>query len=167
MIIMDKGMHYPDKEAYKFVVERLSELGVSLNDIAEISYQLEYKYIPTLTVDECLTAVTTVMHKRDILNLAMTGLELDRLAQDNLIKEPLLSIIRNDLGVFAVDEVLGVSISQLYGLIGVSSFGMVDKVKTGVIKDLDTDDTRINTFVDDLAGAIASAAAAKVTHDNS
>jgi len=84
-----------------------------------------------------------------------------------LIKEPLLSIIRNDLGVFAVDEVLGVSISQLYGLIGVSSFGMVDKVKTGVIKDLDTDDTRINTFVDDLVGAIASAAAAKVTHDNS
>lgn len=165
---MDKNkIRYPDTEAYKFVVERLSELGVSLNDIAEISYQLEYKYIPTLTVDECLTAVTTVMHKRDILNLAMTGLELDRLAQDNLIKEPLLSIIRNDLGVFAVDEVLGVSISQLYGLIGVSSFGMVDKVKTGVIKDLDTDDTRINTFVDDLVGAIASAAAAKVTHDNS
>lgn len=167
MITMDKGMHYPDKEAYKFVVNRLKELGVRLEDIADIVYGLEYKYLPNLTKKDCLDVVKTVVHKREVLNNAMVGLELDRLSQAELVKEPLLSIIKNDVGVFGVDEVLGIAISQLYGSIGVTNYGFADKDKTGIIKKLDTNDRQVNTFSDDLVGAIASAAAAKVTHDNS
>lgn len=160
-------MKYPDTEAYNFVVGRLSELGISLDDIAKIVYGLEGKYLPKLTIQDCLDAVVTVVHKREVLNNAMSGLELDRLAQAGLIKEPLASIIKNDIGVFGTDESLALAISQLYGSIGTTNYGYVDKDKTGIIKKLDTDDNQVNTFSDDLVGAIASAAAAKVTHDNS
>lgn len=165
---MDRGTRrYPDTEAYKFVVNRLKELGVSLNDIAEIVYGLEGKYLPKLTVQDCLDAVVDVVHKREVLNNAMSGLELDRLAQAGLIKEPLASIIKNDIGVFGTDESIALAISQLYGSIGTTNYGYVDKDKTGIIKKLDTNDNQVNTFSDDLVGAIASAAAAKVAHDNS
>ena len=167
MVLMDKGMKYPDTEAYKFVVNRLSELGVSLVDIAGIVYGLEGKYLPKLTLQDCLDAVVDVVHKREVLNNAMSGLELDRLAQAGLIKEPLASIIRNDIGVFGTDESLALAISQLYGSIGTTNYGYVDKDKTGIINKLDTSDNQVNTFSDDLVGAIASAAAAKVAHDNS
>ncbi|ATG86404.1 phosphatidylglycerophosphatase [Lactobacillus phage LpeD] len=164
---MDKGMHYPDKEAFNFVEARLSEIGVSLKDIAKIVYDLEHKYLSNLSLEDCLLAVTDVVHKREVLNNAMVGLELDRLAQEGQIKEPLLSIIKNDVGVFGVDEVLGIAISQLYGSIGVTNYGFADKEKSGIIKSLDTSDTQVNTFSDDLVGAIASAASAKVAHENS
>lgn len=164
---MDKGMKYPDTEAYKFVVNRLRELGVSLVDIATIVYGLEGKYLPKLTLQDCLDAVVDVVHKREVLNNAMSGLELDRLAQAGLIKEPLASIIKNDIGVFGTDESIALAISQLYGSIGTTNYGYVDKDKTGIIKKLDTNDNQVNTFSDDLVGAIASAAAAKVAHDNS
>lgn len=164
---MDRGMKYPDSGAYKFVVERLNELGVSLDDIAEIVYGLEGKYLPKLTIQDCLDAVVTIVHKREVLNNAMSGLELDRLAQEGLIKEPLASIIKNDVGVFGTDESLALAISQLYGSIGTTNYGYVDKDKTGIIEKLDTSDSQVNTFSDDLVGAIASAAAAKVAHDNS
>lgn len=160
-------MKYPDSGAYKFVVERLNELGVSLDDIAEIVYGLEGKYLPKLTIQDCLDAVVTIVHKREVLNNAMSGLELDRLAQEGLIKEPLASIIKNDVGVFGTDESLALAISQLYGSIGTTNYGYVDKDKTGIIEKLDTSDSQVNTFSDDLVGAIASAAAAKVAHDNS
>lgn len=164
---MDKGMHYPDKEAFNFVEARLLEIGVSLNDIAKIVYDLEHKYLSNLSLEDCLLAVTDVVHKREVLNNAMVGLELDRLAQEGQIKEPLLSIIKNDVGVFGVDEVLGIAISQLYGSIGVTNYGFADKEKSGIIESLDTSDTQVNTFSDDLVGAIASAASAKVAHENS
>lgn len=168
MVLMDKNkIRYPDTEAYKFVVGRLNELGVSLNDIAEIVYGLEGKYLPKLTIQDCLDAVVTIVHKREVLNNAMSGLELDRLAQEGLIKEPLASIIKNDIGVFGTDESLALAISQLYGSIGTTNYGYVDKDKTGIIEKLDTSDNQVNTFSDDLVGAIASAAAAKVAHDNS
>lgn len=164
---MDKGMHYPDKDAFNFVKSRLEEIGVTLGDIAKIVYNLEHKYLSDLSLEDCLSAVTNVVHKREVLNNAMVGLELDRLAQEGQIKEPLLSIINNDLGVFGVDEVLGIAISQLYGSIGVTNYGFADKEKSGIIKSLDTSDSQVNTFSDDLVGAIASAASAKVAHENS
>jgi len=108
-----------------------------------------------------------VVHKREVLNNAMSGLEIERLSQEGLLKEPLASIIKNDIGVFGTDETLALAISQLYGSIGTTNYGYVDKDKTGIINKLDTSDDQVNTFSDDLVGAIASAAAAKVAHDNS
>ena len=99
------------------------------------------------------------------MNNVMVGLELDRLAEEKKLKEPLLSIIRNDAGVFGVDEVLALQIANIYGTIGSTNFGYLDRVKYGLIKKFDEDKQHVNTFLDDLLGAIVAAACAKLAHE--
>jgi len=95
----------------------------------------------------------------------MVALELDRLATEGQLKEPLQTIVARDAGVFGVDEGIALNMANIYGTIGVTNYGYVDKVKEGVIKKLDTDKSGVvNTFIDDLVGAIAAAVAAKIAH---
>ena len=163
-----KGFKYPDTQAYNFVVGRLAALGVTINDIADIAYQQQHKFgtIP-LTQREYIPIVEHVMHKRELLNNAMVMLELDRLANEQQLESPLQQIIANDSAVSGVDETLALQIANLYGSIGVTNFGYVDYKKTGIIKHLDTNPKRVNTFADDLVGAIAAAVCGKLVHEYS
>jgi phosphatidylglycerophosphatase A len=53
----------------------------------------------------------------------------------------------------------------LYGTIGLTSYGYLDKEKFGIIKELDTKKNgKVNTFLDDLVAGIASAAASRYAH---
>ncbi|MFC6200512.1 phosphatidylglycerophosphatase A [Lactiplantibacillus nangangensis] len=161
----DKNFKYPDKAAYEFVVNALAAKGITYREIAQITYNLQINYIPDLTVAECETETQEVLHKRELLNNAMVALELDRLATEGQLKEPLQTIVASDAGVFGVDEGIALNMANIYGTIGVTNYGYVDKVKEGVIKKLDTDKSGVvNTFIDDLVGAIAAAVAAKIAH---
>lgn len=156
---------YPDKAAHDFVIRALAAKGITYHEIAEIAFNLQKAYVPKLTVAECETETQEVLHKRELLNNAMVALELDRLATEGQLQEPLLSIVSHDAGVFGVDEGLALNMANIYGTIGVTNYGYVDKVKEGVIKKLDTDKSGVvNTFIDDLVGAIAAAVAAKIAH---
>ncbi|AVK61335.1 phosphatidylglycerophosphatase A [Lactobacillus sp. CBA3605] len=161
----NKAFKYPDKAAYEFVIKALAAKGITYKEIAQITFNLQIKYVPELTIAECETEAQEVLHKRELLNNAMVALELDRLATEGQLKEPLQSIVANDAGVFGVDEGLALNMANIYGTIGVTNYGYVDKVKEGVIKQLDTDKSGVvNTFIDDLVGAIAAAVAAKIAH---
>lgn len=155
---------YPDTKAFNFVVDRLKERGVTIDDLVNLTYKMQADFIPNLTRDECREAVIDVMHKREFLNNAMVGLELDRLTENQQVAEPLASIIENDAGVFGVDEALALQIAELYGTIGVTNFGYLDRVKSDIIKKFDTDNGHVNTFIDDLLGAIVAAACGKLAH---
>ncbi|MFP4177957.1 MAG: phosphatidylglycerophosphatase A, partial [Acholeplasmataceae bacterium] len=66
-----------------------------------------------------------------------------------------------------VDEVLALAIVNVYGSIGLTNFGYVDKSKLGVIKKLDESGKSpdiCHTFLDDIVGAIAAAAASSLAH---
>jgi len=161
----NKAFKYPDKAAYEFVVQALAAKGITYHEIAQITFKLQTKYVPDLTIAECEAETKEVLHKRELLNNAMVALELDRLATAGQLSEPLQTIVANDAGVFGVDEGLALNMANIYGTIGVTNYGYVDKVKEGVIKKLDTDKSGgVNTFIDDLVGAIAAAVAAKVAH---
>lgn len=155
---------YPDTKAYNFVVDQLKRRGVSVDDLVNLTFKMQEDFIPNLTHDECREAVIDVMHKREFLNNAMVGLELDRLTEENKVAQPLADIIKNDAGVFGVDEALALQIAELYGTIGVTNFGYLDRVKSGIIKEFDTDGYHVNTFIDDLLGAIVAAACGKLAH---
>lgn len=156
---------YPDKAAHEFVIQALAAKGITYHEIANITYHLQIKYIPQLTIEECETETQEVLRKRELLNNAMVALELDRLATEGQLSEPLQSIVAHDAGVFGVDEGLALNMANIYGTIGITNYGYVDKVKEGVIKKLDTDKSGVvNTFIDDLVGAIAAAVAAKIAH---
>jgi len=164
--MQNKGFKYPDNAAYNYVINYLTEKGVTIGDIADIAYSYEKDYVDGLTRGKAVSAVMSVLHKRDVANAAMVGFNLDKLATAGKLDQPLQDIVENDAGVFGIDELLATGIATLYGNIGSTNFGYADKDKTGIIKELDTEKGRVNTFVDDIVGAIAAAAAAKITHDN-
>lgn len=160
-----KNYKYPSNEGFTYVKTKLEEKGVTLHDIAKISYDLQIKHAPGVSVDEYEEKLIKVMHKHEVLNNILVGLQLDELASKDMLDEPLLSLIKQDVGVFGVDELLAQGITQLYGSIGITNFGYVDKVKHGIIAKLDTTDSQVNTFIDDIVGALATAVAGKVAHE--
>ena len=153
---------YPDTKAFNFIMDYFTKKNISLDDITEIAYQLQHSHTPAATKDEFKESVIVVLHKREIMNSIMVGIELDRLADEKKLSEPLQSIIARDFGLFGVDELLAIGIANLYGTIGVTNFGWIDKVKTGIIAKLDTSESEVNTFFDDIVGAIAVAASTRV-----
>lgn len=147
------------------VVQMLRERSVELSEIAEIVYILQSPFNPGLTAGECLEAVERVMDKREVHHAVLTGIALDTAAEKNLLPEPLLSIIRNDEPLYGVDESLAVAIASMYGTIGFTSFGYLDKNKMGVMARLDDKSGgQVHCFLDDLVAGIASAASARLAH---
>ena len=163
----NKNFKFPDTAAYNFVISALNEKGITVEDIANMAMSLQKVFFDNLTMDEMLKNTNDVLHKREVLNNAMVGLELDRLASQGLLKEPLESIVMNDSGVFGVDEGIALNIANIYGTIGVTNYGFIDRDKTGKIKALDEEKDGVsNTFVDDIVGAIVSAVSAKTAHEH-
>ncbi len=155
-----------DEKKYGLVIERLKERGVELDAIADITLNLQIKYLPHLTIDIVRDHVRRVIMKREVQHAVLTGLELDILAEQGKLSEPLSSIVLRDYGLFGIDEILALSIVNVYGSIGLTNFGFVDKTKPGIIGELDTKvgDNVCNTFLDDIVGAIAAAAASSIAH---
>ena len=149
-------------------IDLLNKRGVTLDDIVDIVFDLQIKYVPLLTKEICLDAVIRVLGKREVQNAILTGIELDKLAEKKLLSEPLQSLINNDNPLYGIDEILVLSICNVYGSIGLTNFGYVDKLKPGIIGKLDKlgKSTDIcHTFMDDIIGAIAAAAASSVAHN--
>ncbi len=156
-----------DTKTRDTVVKMMSERGVELSEIAEITFDLQKKYIKELTFETCLEHVERVVMKREVQNAILTGLELDIFAERGDMDEPLKSMLLNDYGLYGIDEVLALAIVNVYGSIGFTNFGYVDKLKPGVIKKLDDEGKKegvCHTFLDDIVGAIAAAAASSIAH---
>jgi len=156
-----------DKAVRDIVVSRMQKRGVELRDLAELTYNLQSKYIENLSMESCLEHVERVVMKREVQNAILTGLELDQMAERGDMSEPLKSMLLKDYPLYGIDEVLALAIVNVYGSIGFTNFGYVDKLKPGIIKKIDEDgkqEGRCNTFLDDIAGAIAAAAASSIAH---
>lgn len=152
-------------EVEKTARKWLSDRGVTAEDIAELVYHLQEKYHPNLTMEDCLYNVEKVIRKREVQNAIITGIQLDLLAEKGMLEEPLQSIIRNDEGLYGVDEILAFSIVNVYGSIGFTNYGYIDKKKPGILKKLnDKSNGDCHTFLDDIVGAIAAAASSRLAH---
>lgn len=154
------------EKSYQLTLKWIEDRGVSVAEIAELTYFLQEPFIPNLTHEMCQESVCTVLKKREIQNAVWTGIQLDLLAEKNQLAEPLLSIIRQDESLYGIDEVLSIAILNVYGSIGFTNYGYIDRLKPGVLKRLNDKSTgQVHTFLDDLVGAIAAAAAARLAHD--
>ncbi|MDI3316184.1 MAG: phosphatidylglycerophosphatase A [Bacillota bacterium] len=142
----------------------LARRGVALGAIAELVFELQKKYVPGLTLEECRESVERVLDKREVQNAIFTGIALDELAERGLLDPPLGDMLRRDDALYGIDEVLALSITNVYGSIGLTNFGFLDKTKPGVIGRIDREDGHVNTFLDDLVAALAAAAAARIAH---
>ena len=156
---------YNRQELKSMTVEMLNRTGVELEDIADIVLYLQSEYYDDLTMDICLENVNAVLDKREIIHAIMTGVALDELTEKKLLPEPLQTIVENDEALYGIDEIIPLSIVNVYGTIGLTNFGFLDKEKIGIIKELDSKKgVECNTFLDDLVAAIAAAAASRIAH---
>lgn len=156
----------PTSTLEEAALKKLLERNVTLEEIAELVYDLQKPYIEDVTMAQALDNVKAVLRKREVQNAVLTGIELDILCEQEKLSSPLQEIIENDEGLYGIDEILALSIVNVYGSIGFTNFGYLDKVKPKVINRLDSrKETReTNTFLDDIVGAIAAAAASRIAH---
>ena len=144
---------------------RLAERGVRTEEIAELVLFLQKQYIPGLTLEDCVESVERVLEKREVQNAILTGIQLDMLCERGELFAPLQEMVKNDEGLYGVDEILAMSIVNIYGTIGYTNFGYIDKMKPGILERLnDKNDGYIHTFLDDIVGAIAAAASSRIAH---
>lgn len=81
-------MTKPDMNNLEQTARRwLEERGVTVEKIAELVYYLQSKYHPDLTMDECIENVNRVISKREVQNAILTGIQLDKLAEDGRLDE--------------------------------------------------------------------------------
>ncbi|USK59374.1 phosphatidylglycerophosphatase A family protein [Peribacillus asahii] len=145
--------------------EWLLKRGVKIEDIANLVMYLQADYHENLQMEDCIHNVERVLSKREVQNAILTGIQLDLLAEKKLLEEPLQTIIEKDEGLYGVDEVLAFSIVNVYGSIGFTNYGYVDKQKPGILKSLnDKTSGHVHTFLDDIVGAIAAAASSRLAH---
>jgi phosphatidylglycerophosphatase A len=151
---------------YRHVVNLMEKRGVSLEAIGEIVYELQRPYNDTLSLDECVESVSHVLKKREVQNALLTGIALDELAEAKKLPQPLQTMMEIDEPLYGVDEILTLSIINVYGSIGLTSFGYLDKIKVGILKRLNHCNDQIHVFLDDLVAGVAAAASARIAHRN-
>lgn len=153
---------------YQKVVSLLESRGVTIDDIVDVVIFLQEQYVEDIHSLDLRGIVNTVLKKREVQHAIITGIEIDKqVEQQSFGDSEISSIIFKDQGLYGIDEVLAYGICNLYGSIALTNFGYVDKIKPGIIGRLnDHNGPMCHTFLDDLVGAVAAAAAGKLAHSN-
>lgn len=151
---------------YNKVISLFEQRGVFMEDIIECVYYLQKRYIPDLTKDQIQHYIDSVLNKREVQHAIVTGIMMDIMVEEGRLgDEEIQKLIMEDYGLYGVDEVLAYGICNLYGSIALTNFGYIDKVKPGIIGKLNEHNVQCHTFLDDIVGAVAAAAASKLAHD--
>ncbi len=82
-----------------------------------------------------------------------------------MLDTPLQEILFQDESLYGIDEIIALSIVNVYGSIGFTNYGYIDKIKPGILEKLNSHEGgSVNTFLDDIVGAIAAAASSRIAH---
>lgn len=153
------------EEMFEMNVKSLQERGVTIEDIATVTYNQQKKYTKDIQFSTCLESVEKILSFRDVFHYIQLSIAIDVLAEKKLLPQPLQDIVYYDLGLFGVDEVMGLDVAGTYGTIGQTNFGDIDVNKPGIVRKLNEDGKEegiCHTFLDDIVGAIAAAASTRV-----
>lgn len=151
-------------DVHNKAIELMNQRGVQVKDIAAIVQFLQKEYIDNLDIETCVESVEAVLKKREVQNALLTGIQLDILAEEGKLLSPLQEMLATDEPLYGVDEVMALGIVNIYGSIGFTNYGYVDKIKHGILGKLNDKANGVHTFLDDLIGAIAAAASSRIAH---
>lgn len=160
-----KKIIFTRDEMFDFNKQILLKRGVTIEEIAAICFEQQAKYSDGVTMGLCVESVEKILTLRDIFHHVQLACEIDRLAEVGAFEGPIQDVILEDLGLFGIDETMGLDVSGLYGTIGQTNFGDIDVNKRGIVKtlnDLGKKPKICHTFLDDIVGAIAAAASTRV-----
>ncbi|VKS62343.1 phosphatidylglycerophosphatase A [Streptococcus pneumoniae] len=154
-------------DLYDNCIELLKEREVTIEDMAALVIFSQQKYYPELTLDDASYAIQRVLKKREVQNVIMTGIELDKLAEAQKLSPEFQKIMEKDNPLYGIDEVIVLSILNLYGSIAFTNYGYLDKLKPLILERLNENHEGVcNVFLDDIVGAIAAAACSKFAHNH-
>ncbi|MEW6044864.1 MAG: phosphatidylglycerophosphatase A [Bacillota bacterium] len=143
----------------------LAMRGVDLDPIVRLVFRLQKPYVKDLTLEACRESVDHVVEKREVQFAVLTGVTLDVMAEEGRLDEPLASVLRANSHLYGIDEVLALSIVNVYGSIGLSNFGYLDQERPPELDQaLPGEPSRVHTFLDDILAAIVAAACARLAH---
>jgi len=164
-----KRIYFSREEMFVLNRDRLLERGVTIEDIAKIAYRQQGKYNPDISLSDCVASVEKILSYRDIFHIVQLSIEIDRLTEEGVFRSPIQDIMRADLGMFGIDEIFGLNIASMYGVIGQTNFGDIDVNKPGIVKELNDNGKgdKCHTFLDDVVGALAAAASTRVAQMSS
>ena len=172
MIMKKPKLLYSREEMQQLNIETLRSRGVEVEQIAQIAWKQQSKYTPDIPFSVAVESVTKILSYRDIFHYIQLGAEIDRLAEEHKFNGPIQDILFYDLGLFGIDEVLGLEIAGTYGAIGKTNFGDIDVNKPGIVRDLneigknefgvDNPNAKCHTMLDDIVGAIAASASTRI-----
>ena len=147
-------------------IKKIKERGVDLDQIILLIWKLQKKYRPTLTKRQCSDALNKVLSKREVCHAILTGIAIDENVEKKRFSKEINSIINKDEGLYGIDEILALSIVNVYGSIAFTNFGYLDKLKPGIIGEIDKKGKGKNchTFLDDLICALVASSCAKIAH---
>lgn len=147
------------KTLYQHVLDLLDERHVDLARMAQIAYESQLPYEPGITLEKCKQAILHVLEKREVQNVVLTGINLDKMVDDDLVKDEYLNkILNEDSGQYQVDELLSTGCVEVFGGVASSNRGYLDKTKPGIIGEVDGRKDSCNVFLDDILAAIISSA---------
>lgn len=163
---------YSREEMLELNIATLKSRGVEVEQIAEIAWKQQSKYTKDIPFSVAVDSVMKILSYRDIFHYIQLGAEVDRLAEEKQFKGPIQDILFYDLGLFGIDEVLGLEIAGTYGAIGKTNFGDIDVNKPGIVRDLNeigknipgahNPNPKVHTMLDDIVGAIAASASTRI-----
>ena len=151
----------------KLTLSKLEKKGITVKNIAKITFDLQKEYNTTITIKSAEEEVLNVIKKRESINAILTALLIDEVVEKKLIDKNICKIIDDDDSLYGVDEILALSIVNIHGSIALTNFGYLDKEKPGIIKKLDIlgkEKKQCTTFLDDIVCAIAASAASRIAH---
>ena len=79
-------VYYSRDEMQKINTEKLLERGVTIEEIAKIAYQQQYRYNKEIKMEDCIESVEKILSLRDIFHLLQLGAEIDRLTEEKAFK---------------------------------------------------------------------------------
>lgn len=161
---LQEEFHYPDTDAYNYIINYFVRHDVTIEEMAEEALSDQVKHGVKEPIESYIEAIQDALHKRDVDSVILCGLALDDLCSKKLLPEPLQSIMWNDAPAFSPDETQAVVLCMQYSGIAVTNFGARDVRKRGLAKRIDEDTHTCNVFLDDFVSALISIAEAKVAH---
>lgn len=155
--------HYTEKN-----LQMLAERGITLNHLSELVLELQKPYNPELELQTCEHHVRQVLRKQQTYHAIKLSFCIDIGVEKKEFGAQFNEIVGNDEGLYGLDETISSSISKMYGMIAITNFGYLDKLKPGIIHELDSDHTdgRCNTYGDDIVCALVAASCARLAHNN-
>ena len=163
---------YSREEMQQINIETLARRGVKIEDIAMIAWKQQSKYMKDIPFSVAVDSVLKIISYRDIFHYIQLSVEIDELAEQHMFKGPIQDILFYDLGLFGVDELIGLEIAGTYGAIGKTNFGDIDVNKPGIVYQLndegknvigrEKEGAKVHTMLDDVVGAIAASASTRI-----